>query len=29
MEITDLFLKYHGGISETCGGKSGTTAGFL
>jgi hypothetical protein len=21
MEITDLFLKYHGGISEICGGK--------
>ena len=29
MEITDLFLKYHGGISEICGGKSGVTAGFL
>jgi hypothetical protein len=29
MEIKDLFLKYQGGISEICGGKSETTAGFL
>jgi hypothetical protein len=29
MEIIDLFLKYSGGISEICGGKSGSTAGFL